>query len=194
MPSRLVIAGLALSFGTLLACQPDAGSSDKVTGVPTPGMKDAMQPDVAPAPASNPSAPTTVHGVNFKIHSQIDFNFCIETANGTTEGRSVTLQICSGSDFQFFQLPLFDNGTNILVENQGLCLDGRLVNPLFLARKVYHCGSGDGFRFTVLSTGQIQGVKTGKCLQVPGAASNAVVSFDTCDETKPRQLWGFFYN
>ena len=144
------------------------------------------------APASNPSAPTGIWGVDFRIHSQIDNNFCIEAQNGTQPGRGVTLQLCLGSDLQRWALPKFDNSTNIVVDYIGLCMDARLTNATNgFARLVQYCGSGDGSRFTVLQTGQVQSVKNLKCLSIPGAASNAVVSLATCDDTKLGQLWSF---
>jgi hypothetical protein len=47
------------------------------------------------------------------------------------------------------------------------------------------------WRFAVLSNGLVEDVANGKCLSVPGAASNASVSLADCDVTKPGQRWSF---
>ena len=138
------------------------------------------------------ASPTGVHGTNFLIKSQIDSNFCIEVENGTGEGRTITLQTCGGADTQRWALPLNSDDTNLIVDSEGLCLDGRFSKgdeglPLAVAK----CGPAKTWRFIVTSAGQIMTARRNLCFSVPGAASNAVVSLAPCDVTRPGQLWSF---
>jgi hypothetical protein len=191
--SKVMAAALALGLGILTACRNDVGSSlDKATGVGSTGAQSALDdgPDLAIVSALGIT--TSIRGVSFVIKSQIDNNFCIESQNGAIAGRTVTLQICGGSDFQRWGLPLFSNQTNIIIDQEGFCLDGHFSNAtLGAVETVEECQAGGRFHFAVLPTGQIQNVKNQKCLQVPGAASNASVSLANCDATKLNQLWSF---
>jgi hypothetical protein len=148
------------------------------------GVGDARQAHGASTP------PTTAHGTNFLIKSQVDSNFCIEVANGTSEGRTITLQQCGGADTQRWALPLNSDDTNLIIDSQGLCLDGRFTKgdeglPLPVAK----CGPGKTWRFVFNSAGQLMTARRNLCLSVPGAASNAVVSLEPCDATRLGQLW-----
>jgi Ricin-type beta-trefoil lectin domain len=148
------------------------------------GVGDAQQAHGASAP------PTEVHGTNFLLKSQIDTNFCIEVENGTGEGRTITLQTCGGADTQRWALPLNSDDTNLIVDSQGLCLDGRFTKgDEGLPRSVAKCGPGKTWRFVINSAGQVMTARRNLCLSVPGAASNASVSLEPCDVTHPGQLW-----
>ena len=142
------------------------------------------------AGAPPPATPTTARGANFLIKSQLDANFCVAVATGTNEGRTITLQQCSGADVQRWAFSLNADDTNPIIEAQGMCLDGRARKsgdglPLPVAK----CRFGDAWRFTMTASGLIKDVKNNKCLSIPGAASNAAVSLADCDETKKTQLW-----
>jgi len=134
--------------------------------------------------------PTAAHGANFQIKSQIDNNFCIAVAGGTNEGRLITLQQCGSADTQRWAFTWNADESNVIVESQGMCLDGR-------ARKggdgqslpVQKCRFGDAWRFTVIASGLIKDLQNKKCLSVPGAAANAAVSLVDCDESKKNDLW-----
>ena len=142
-----------------------------------------------PARGAGPP-PTEAHGTNFLLESQLDSNFCIEAANGTGEGRTLTLQQCLGADTQRWALPLNSDDTNLIVDSQGMCLDGRSTKaneglPIPVAK----CGSSKTWRFVVTSAGQLMTARRNLCLSIPGAASNAVVSLAPCDATRQGQLW-----
>ena len=131
---------------------------------------------------------STIHGVNFLIKSQVDNSFCVQVASGTTEGRTITLQTCGSADTQRFAFSNNHDDTNVILDSQGMCLDGRNRKPNDgLAIPVQKCKFGEAFRWAYLASGQIKDVKNGKCLQVPGAANNASVSLADCDATKKTQ-------
>jgi hypothetical protein len=137
----------------------------------------------APAPP-----PSTIHGVNFLIKSQVDNTFCVQVASGTTEGRTITLQTCGAADTQRWAFSNNSDDTNLVLDSQGMCLDGRnRKGNDGLALPVQKCRFGDVWRWSYLSTGQIKDIRNGKCLQVPGAASNANVSLADCDPAKKTQ-------
>jgi hypothetical protein len=151
----------------------------------------------APAPQSGAattvdavSTPTTVHGTNFLVRSQLDEDFCMAVEPGTGPGRTITLQACSTADTQRWALTWNDDDTNLLVDIQGMCVDARLrTTSQGQPASVQRCRFGDAWRFTFDTTGRIQEVKNGRCLAVPGAAANATVVFVPCDDTRPGQLW-----
>src|SRR5581483_844594 len=139
--------------------------------------------------ATDGGTPTsTVFGTNFLIKSQVDNSFCVQVASGTTEGRTITLQTCGSADTQRFAFSHNADETNVILDSQGMCLDGRSRKAGDgLALPVQKCRFGDALRWAYLASGQIKDVKNGKCLQVPGAANNASVSLADCDATKPGQ-------
>jgi Ricin-type beta-trefoil lectin domain len=132
---------------------------------------------------------SAINGVNFEIHSQIDSNFCIEVQNGTIEGRTLSLQTCGGADTQRWVLTKDADSSNLLVDSQGMCVNGR-SRGLGLPLTVGSCQFGAVWRFAVTDAGLIVNERNGKCLSVPGAASNAVISLATCDGSRMGQLWG----
>ena len=134
------------------------------------------------------STPTTAHGTGFQVKNGLDFNFCIDVEPGATEGRPVTLQICSGVATQRWGFTWNADQTNTIVDTMGMCLDGAKPQP-GVASTVKLCKFGDPWRFTYSSTGLIQNVKTGLCLDVPRANSGAAVFFNPCDDTKLSQQW-----
>lgn len=134
--------------------------------------------------------PTTARGANMLIKSQADPNFCIAVDAGIYSGRTITLQPCSDADTQRWAFTLNSDATNFIVESQGMCLNGNQPPadaglPLTVSR----CYTGYGRRFTFSPSGLIQNILNGKCLVIPGAASNVAVSLATCDESKKTQLW-----
>lgn len=134
--------------------------------------------------------PSTAHGTNFQIKSQVDNNFCVQVGSGTNEGRTVTLQQCSSADAQRWAFTYDKDETNLIVETNGMCLDSRAVKPnTNTAVPVMKCQFGEAWRYTYTASGLIKDVKLNKCLSVPGAAANAAVSLADCDEKKKGQLW-----
>jgi hypothetical protein len=139
---------------------------------------------------SGATTPTTQHGANFQVKSQIDNNYCIQVAGGTNEGRTITLQQCGTTDTQRWDFTWNNDDTNLMVDSQGMCLDGRTrKGGDGLAIPVAKCRFGDAWRYTITASGLIKDVRSGACLSVPGASANAAVSLAACDETKKGQLW-----
>ncbi len=137
------------------------------------------------------ATPSTAHGVNFQIKSQLDQFFCVEAAPGTTEGRMITLQQCSATtDAQRWAFTNNSDDTNIVADSQGMCLDsrGRKAGD-GLALPVSKCKFTDIWRYAYTSQATIKDIRSGLCLQASTAAANAAVSLATCDPTIKNQLW-----
>ena len=146
--------------------------------------------EVASGGAGAATTPTTGWGTNFLIESQIDNHYCIESQGATNAGRPVTLQQCSTTSFQRWALPHLSDETNLLVEDQGMCIDGHFKKAnVGLAVLVQPCGTGRVWRFTFTAAGQVMDVADKTCLSIPGASANAAVSLAPCDETVKGQLW-----
>jgi YD repeat-containing protein len=134
--------------------------------------------------------PSTAHGVNFVLKSQIDNNFCIDVAAGATEGRKVTLSACGTVDTERWALTFDADGQNAMIDSQGMCVDVRgLKGNDGLPVSVYKCHFGENERFSYNATGQIVEVHSRKCLSVAGAVVGSAVSLADCDVTKKGQLW-----
>ena len=149
----------------------------------------ALQAGAATADAV--TTPTTASGSNFLIKTLLDTNYCMAVQPGTAEGRTVTLAACDAtSDFQRWGLTQNNDGTNLIIDTQGMCLDARLrTTNQGQTVPVQQCRFGDAWRFTYTVLGQLQEVKNGRCLAVAGAASNAAVVLAPCDETATGQRW-----
>ena len=132
---------------------------------------------------------TTIHGTEFQLETLVDQSFCVTSDNGTSEGREIRLQQC-GSSFGRFTFTDNSDGSNLIVDSQGMCLDGR-VRPRDdgFPLKVVSCRFSDRFKWSYLANGEIQNALNGMCLRVPGAAANASVSLGTCDASDPRFRW-----
>ena len=132
---------------------------------------------------------TTIHGTEFKLETLVDQNFCVTTDNGTAEGRETHLQQC-GSSFGLFTFTDNSDGSNLIVDSQGMCLDGRFrTRDAGLPLKVVSCRFSDRFKWSYLANGEIQNALNGLCLRVPGAAANAWVTLGICDASKPEFRW-----
>lgn len=133
-------------------------------------------------------APTTAHGVNFLIKSQLDSTFCITVQDGTTEGRTISLQQCGGADQQRWVFSLNADDTSSILDNEGMCLDGRFHRGVFQL-PVAKCQGGSAWRFAITEAGLIQNERNGKCLSIPAASSGASIWLVDCDQTDLHQLW-----
>ena len=140
------------------------------------------------APAAAVPPPSTIHGVNFRIETQVDNNFCVEADSGTLPGRTLTLQQCGVADNQRFALTAEASGLNELLDSQGMCLDVSAQQrgdgvpvPVML------CNHTRAQVLSYTGTGLLQYGKG--CLQVPGAAANAPITLAKCDVSKPNQRW-----
>ena len=136
------------------------------------------------------ATPTTAHGTYFLFKSAIDNNFCVDVAPGATAGRAVSLSACGTADTERWTLTDNADGTNLVVDSQGMCLDkaGRVVGdgtPL----EVFACGFQSHQRFRYTADGLIQDKTTKDCLSVPLAATGAAVSLATCDNTVSGQIF-----
>jgi hypothetical protein len=142
----------------------------------------------AEAPLAVVTTPTTAHGTGFQVQSMLDTSFCIDVAAGAAEGRPVTLSQCTAAASQRWGFTWNTDQTNLLVEYQGMCLDGRKPKP-GVAATVAQCRFADPWRYVFTAEGLVQNVKTGQCLTIPRAGSGAAVYFDVCDITRTAQLW-----
>jgi hypothetical protein len=68
---------------------------------------------------------TTIHGVNFQVKSFDDMTFCMQVEPGVLPGRTITLQQCGVADNQRWAFSLNKGTTNLILDSQGLCIDGR---------------------------------------------------------------------
>ncbi len=152
----------------------------------TAGTADGQTATAAPAAVSA----STIFGVNFQVKTQVDPNYCIQVASGTTEGRTITMQQCAAADTQRWVFTHNSDDTNIVADSQGMCLDSRSRKAGDgLALPVSKCKFSDLWRYAYTSQATIKDIKNGLCLQTSGAAANAAVSLATCDATKKNQLW-----
>ena len=134
--------------------------------------------------------PSVIHGVNFQIKSEVDNLFCIQVESGTNEGRTITMQTCAAGDLQRWALSDNSDGTNLILDSQGMCLDGNFRRgEEGLARSVRTCGFENTSRFTYTSATLIRDEKNNMCLQESTAAANAAVSLADCDQTNVNQQW-----
>ena len=71
-----------------------------------------------------------------------------------------------------------------------MCLDGRFrQRDIGLPVTVSKCHFSNRYRWSYLPDGTIRNVLNGKCLRVPGAASNATVFLDACNASDPKFQW-----
>lgn len=170
------IALVGLAFPTLLAAA-------ALTTTPARGSEGQSVID----PAATPS---TVHGSNFLLRAASDNNFCLQVASGTLAGRAITVQQCNPNvGEQRWAFTWNEDGTNSIVDIQGMCLDGRLRTSNGSPAAVRNCRFGDAWQFVFAGGGQIQDVKSGRCLDVPGIAANAAALLVACDENRSTQTW-----
>jgi hypothetical protein len=142
------------------------------------------------AAAATAKLKTSIHGVNFQVQPVADTNFCMQAESGVLPGRTITLQSCAVADNQRWAFSMNQGTTNLILDSQGFCLDGRFhPGDEGLARPVNPCRFASEWKFVYLGTGLIEDVGNGKCLSVPGVAANAPVSLADCDVTKPGQHW-----
>jgi len=183
--SRTLLASLSLSLGVLASCEHDTVAPNRS---PVGGATNDVVSQAASAAGS--VVPTTVHGVNFQVKTQLDQSFCIQVESGTIEGRGLTMQQCGLADTQRWAFPWYSDGTIVIVESQGMCLDGHLTRGVLgVPMTVAQCGTGGDWRFAYTSQALLQNEKNRRCLQIPQAAANAPVSLADCDPTKQNQLW-----
>jgi hypothetical protein len=138
--------------------------------------------------AGAPLPPSTAHGENFLFKSALDTNFCIDVAAGSTQGRSVILNQCTSVDTERWALTDNANGTNAIVDSEGMCVDssGRKLGD-GISLEVFDCSFHGHQRFSYTTDGLIQ-TKEG-CLSVQGAVSGAAVSVVSCDSTKNHEVF-----
>lgn len=134
--------------------------------------------------------PSTIHGSNFLFKSGLDNTYCIDVAAGSTEGRSVTVSPCAGSDTQKWMMTYNADGQNSMVEAGGMCVDmkGRHAGD-GIAVAVNKCHHGGDQKWSYTASAHLKDVKSGKCLSTAKAATGSPVTIEDCDDTKPNQVW-----
>jgi hypothetical protein len=105
-------------------------------------------------------------------------------------GRTITLQQCGAVDNQRWAFSLNQGTTNLILDSQGDCIDGRFhAGDEGMARPVNACRFSTEWKFVYLGSSLIEDIANGKCLAVPGAAANTPVSLADCDASKVGQRW-----
>ena len=107
---------------------------------------------------------------------------------GNTEGRTLSLQQCGTVDNQRWTLTDNADVTNLLVDNVGMCVNGRSRGP-GLPLVVGSCQFGAIWHFAFTNEGWLLNEKNGKCLAITGAASNAPIILAVCDPNDTHQKW-----
>ncbi|MFI5299462.1 MAG: RICIN domain-containing protein [Polyangiales bacterium] len=132
-----------------------------------------------------------VHGVNFKVVSQLDESFCLDASlDKGEEGKEVYLFKCHGRENQRWTFTDTKDSKTVIVGHKGMCLDvrGRKAGdgtPI----QLWKCHYGDNQKFEYTSGGQIKDAHSGKCLEVAGAADRKPVYINDCDDKKASQRW-----
>jgi len=113
-------------------------------------------------------APSTAFGENILFKSGVDSTFCIDEQSGSTQGRTVILSTCTTADTQRWALTHNANGTNSIVDSEGMCVDstGRKAGD-GVALEVFDCNLHTHQQVSYTATGLIQ--TKGGCFSVPGA-------------------------
>jgi Ricin-type beta-trefoil lectin domain len=147
---------------------------------------------VAVAIVSPHTKPSVGHGAGIQFKAQLNQQYCIEVAPGTTQGRALTLSACSSGSSQRWMLTKNADGTNLFADVQGMCVDtaGRKAGD-GVAVKVDNCtfGKTQRFRYTAASHLQLNGTTT--CLSVPRANSGVAVFLQTCNGASLFQQFRF---
>jgi hypothetical protein len=143
---------------------------------------------VAVAVASPHASPSTAHGEGFQLKPQVNSSDCIDVVPGATQGRLLSLSLCSPVATQRWTFTKNSDGTNLFVDSQGMCVDavGRKAND-GIALKVMNCSFVKTQRFRYSSVGRIQVSGSTNCLSVPQGHVAAPVFLTTCNSSSPYQ-------
>ncbi len=134
------------------------------------------------------TTPSTAHGEAFQIKSQVDTTFCIDVAAGGTQGRKLSLSACAPYATERWTFTKNSDGSNLLVESQGMCVDTAGRKPGDgVSLKVENCNFLKSQRLRFTSVGRIQASGTATCLSIPRAAAGVAVFLETCSASNPRQ-------
>jgi len=172
-PTRRTLAGCAAPFVLL------AGG---LTGLATAGNAASLSKAL---PAS------VAHGPNFLIESALDYSFCVDEAPGTAPGRIVSLSPCSTALTERWTLTENADGTNAIVDSQGMCLDttGRKAGDQ-TALEVLPCNFKGHERFSFSGEGQFQAATpSNACPWEPNLGGGVATSLARCDSTSTNQVF-----
>ncbi len=127
------------------------------------------------------STPSTAHGEYFQLKSQKDSTFCIDVDPQGTPGRSLFLSVCTAALSQRWTFTSNADGSNLLVNSQGFCVDavGRTPGD-GVALQVNHCNFAKSQRLHFTDAGNIQIGGTKNCLSYPRPGSGAAVFLQAC--------------
>jgi hypothetical protein len=136
------------------------------------------------------TTPSTAHGENFLFKTTLDTTFCIDEAAGATQGRAMFMFSCTTADTQRWAITKNSDGTNALIDSQGMCVDttGRKAGD-GLAIKVANCNFGKQQRFRYTASGLIQVSGTTLCFWIPLPADNAAVSLVKCRGSSAHEVF-----
>jgi hypothetical protein len=145
----------------------------------------------AAAASSTKSSPpgTQPHGVNYKIHSEVDVNFCIEDIpSSSVPASEASMSQCATRDGQDWTFADPANGSIVLIGgNFGNCLDASAI--VSTAISDIPCTFKSGEQFYYSSAGQIESTSGKKCLQASQATQDAVIFIAKCDPSVRLQIW-----
>jgi Ricin-type beta-trefoil lectin domain len=129
-------------------------------------------------PAVGASSKIEPHGTNFGIHTYVDPNFCMESEG---DGRIMMSQ-CAVRDNQHFTFTNNGDGTSLIVDGYGLCLDrGNGVAGTAVMSLPCNFGASQKFKYTV--KGKLDDPGKTSCVATIAAALDAAV-FDAKCTTK----------
>jgi len=189
MTSRRVATSVAIGTAAVLLV---TGTAARVASAATSAalVTDSSVVTAATGPAVDPAVtPTTNHGGAFLIQSQLDRNYCIQVDAGATPGRALSLQQCNSTlPTQRWTFTWNSDQSNLLVDDQGMCVQGRKPQ-VGVPMTVDYCRFGSVYKFVYTSEGLIENVLTGQCLSIARAGSAAAVFFRPCDPTQKTDVW-----
>ena len=142
------------------------------------------------ASTTNHTAPSVGHGENIFFKTPLDTNFCIDEASGAAQGRTVYMNECNAGVSQQWALTKNADGTNSMIDQQGMCLDatGRKAGDGF-PLKVYNCSFGKLQRLRYTPAGLLQFSSTDLCLSIQTAGYDVAVSLSKCNSSSLHQQW-----
>jgi len=127
------------------------------------------------------ATPSTAHGGGFQIETQKDTTFCIDVAPGGTPGSTLSLSMCAPYASQRWTFTSNADGSNLLVDSQGFCVDAAGRTPGDgVALQAVNCSFAKSQRLRFTSVGSIQIGGTKNCLSFPRPASGAAIFLDSC--------------
>jgi hypothetical protein len=126
------------------------------------------------------------NGVNFTLHLEQDQNFCVEAPPEETTLDAIVSQ-CAARDDQDWTFPDVSDGSIILIDGAGQCVDFGGVSGTLV--DVVPCTFASSERFHYTAKGQFQDASGKYCLEATAATQDASLEFTTCSKTAQSQVF-----